>query len=48
MAKTVPEKTLSEADLAEAKKLDRQLTDAFSRKDLDGVMACMWNSRTSS
>ena len=34
---------LTEADLAEAKDLDRQLTQAMGRKDLDAVMACFWN-----
>lgn len=34
---------LTEADLSEAKDLDRRLTEAFSRKDLDAAMACFWN-----
>jgi len=34
---------LSEADLAEAKDLDRQLTEAMGRKDLDAAMACFWD-----
>jgi uncharacterized protein (TIGR02246 family) len=31
-------------DLAEAQKLVNQFTEAMSRKDLDGAMACFWNS----
>ena len=34
---------LTQADLAEAKDLDRRLGEAFGRKDLDAVMACFWN-----
>ena len=34
---------LAQADLDEAKALDRRLTEAIGRKDLDGVMACVWN-----
>lgn len=34
---------LTEADLTEAKDLDRRLTEAFSRKDLEATMACFWN-----
>ena len=44
MAKNVPERLLSEDELAEAKELDRRLCEAISRKDLDAVMACFWNS----
>ena len=34
---------LTKADLAEAKDLDRRLSEAMSRKDLDATMACFWN-----
>ncbi len=34
---------LTKADLAEAKDLDRRLSEAMSRKDLDTTMACFWN-----
>jgi uncharacterized protein (TIGR02246 family) len=44
MAKTVPVKSLSESELAEAKELDRRLCEAISRKDLDAAMACFWDS----
>jgi len=37
------ENQLSEADLAEAKELDRQFIEAMSRKDLDAAMACFLN-----
>jgi len=36
-------RSVSEVDLAGAKDLDRRLTDALSRKDLDAAMACFWN-----
>ncbi len=36
--------SLSAADLAEAKDLERRFTEAMSRKDLDAVMDCFWNS----
>ena len=36
--------SLAEADLAEAKDLDRKFTEAMSRKDLDAAMDCFWNS----
>jgi len=35
--------TLTKTDLAEAKDLDRRLTEAIGRKDLDATMACFWN-----
>ena len=35
---------LDEADLAEAKELDRRFVEAMSNKDLDAAMACFWNS----
>ena len=35
--------SLAEADLAEAKDLDRRFTEAMSQKDLDAAMACFWN-----
>jgi uncharacterized protein (TIGR02246 family) len=35
--------TLNDLDLAEVKDLDRRFTEAFSRKDLDALMACFWN-----
>ena len=34
----------TQADLAEAKELDRRFTEAMSRKDLDAVMDCFWNN----
>lgn len=34
---------LTEADLDETKALDRRFTEAISRKDLDAVMACVWD-----
>ena len=37
--------TLTESDLSEAKDLDRRLTEAFSRKDLEAAMACFWNDQ---
>lgn len=37
-------KSLSTADLAEAKDLDQQFVKAMSSKDLDAAMACFWNS----
>ena len=43
MKKNISNQTLTESDLTEAKDLDRRLTDAFSRKDLDAAMACFWN-----
>ena len=36
-------RSVSQVDLAGAKDLDRRLTDALSRKDLDAAMACFWN-----
>jgi ketosteroid isomerase-like protein len=44
MAKPVPVESLTEAELAEAKELDRRLCEAMGRKDLDAVMTCFWNS----
>ena len=35
--------SLAEADLAEAKDLDRKFTEAMSRKDLDAAMDCFLN-----
>ena len=34
---------LTNADITEAQDLDRRLTEAMSRKDLDATMACFWN-----
>lgn len=44
MAKPVSVEALSEAELAEAKELDRRLCEALGRKDLEAAMACFWNS----
>ena len=44
MTKPVPAASLTPDELAEAKELDRRLCDAMSRKDLDAVMACFWDS----
>ena len=44
MAKLVPAASLTPAELEEARELDRRLCDAMGRKDLDGVMACFWDS----
>ena len=44
MARSVPTASLTPGELAEAKELDRRLCDAMSRKDLDAVMACFWDS----
>jgi len=44
MAKPVPVESLSVADLAEVKELDRRLCEAIGRKDVDAAMACFWNS----
>lgn len=35
--------TLTDADLDEAKDLDRRFADAWARKDLDAAMACFWD-----
>jgi uncharacterized protein (TIGR02246 family) len=43
MAKHNPTHHPTKADLAEAIDLDRRLTEAMGRKDLDAVMACFWN-----
>jgi uncharacterized protein (TIGR02246 family) len=43
MAKHYSTHPPTKADLAEAKDLDRRLTEAIGRKDLDAVMACFWN-----
>lgn len=43
MAEHDSPQTLTEADLAEARDLDRQFGEAFARKDLDAAMACFWN-----
>ena len=34
----------TKADLDEAKDLDRRLTEAVSRKDIDAAMACFWDN----
>ena len=46
MAKSTPRTptTLTDSALTEMKELDRRVTDAFSRKDLEAAMACFWNS----
>jgi uncharacterized protein (TIGR02246 family) len=44
MAKPVSPQSLSDAELAEAKKLDRRFCDALARKDLEAAMACFWDS----
>jgi uncharacterized protein (TIGR02246 family) len=44
MARSVPAASLTPGELAEAKELDRRLCDAMSRKDLDAVMTCFWDS----
>jgi ketosteroid isomerase-like protein len=37
-------KTLTAADLEGAKDLARRFVDSINRKDLNGTMACIWNS----
>jgi len=37
------EPSLSKTDLAEMRNLDRRLTEALSKKDLDATMECFWN-----
>jgi len=37
------ERTLTDADLEEAKDLDRRFAEAWARKDLDAAMACFWD-----
>jgi ketosteroid isomerase-like protein len=37
-------KSLTAADLAGAKDLARRFVESINRKDLDGTMACVWNS----
>ena len=44
MKRTLLRDFLSAADLAEVKDLERRFTEAMSRKDLDAVMDCFWNS----
>ncbi len=44
MAEPLSGKSLSDAEIAEARALDQKLCEAISRKDLDAVMACFWNS----
>jgi uncharacterized protein (TIGR02246 family) len=44
MSKSVSAKTLTEAEITESKELDRKLSEAMSRKDLEATMACFWNS----
>jgi len=44
MEKSVSFQSLTDAEVAEAKELDRRLCEAFGRKDLDAAMACFWNS----
>jgi ketosteroid isomerase-like protein len=36
--------TISASDLAEVKDLANRFVDSINRKDLDGTMACVWNS----
>ena len=43
MAKIDSAYTLTDIDLVKAKDLDFRLADAFSRKDLNAVMACLWD-----
>ena len=43
MIKNDSTQPLTKADLSGAKDLDRRLTEAFSRKDLDAAMTCFWN-----
>jgi uncharacterized protein (TIGR02246 family) len=43
MAEHYSPQSLTEADLTEAKDLDRQLCEAMGRKDVDAVMACFWD-----
>jgi uncharacterized protein (TIGR02246 family) len=43
MERQTPTRPLSSTDLAEARDLDRRLTEAMSRKDLDATMACFWD-----
>jgi ketosteroid isomerase-like protein len=40
---TVAPAVLSEQDLQAQKELDQAFCSAMSRKDLDGVMRCLWN-----
>jgi len=44
MAKPVSPQSLTDAELAEAKDLDRRLCEAFGKKDLEAAMACFWKS----
>src|SRR3989304_4510380 len=37
-------KSLSKADLAAVEELAGRFVDAINRKDIDGTMACVWNS----
>jgi ketosteroid isomerase-like protein len=43
MSKQDTTKKPTAVDLEGAKELDRQLSDALSRKDLDAAMKCFWN-----
>ena len=44
MAKSVSTQSLTDAEWAEAKDLDRRLCEAFEKKDLEAAMACFWDS----
>jgi ketosteroid isomerase-like protein len=44
MAKAVPTRPLSSAELSEARDLDRRFCEAMGRRDLDAAMACFWDS----
>jgi len=44
MAKSVSPQSLTEAELAEARELDRRFCEAFGKKDLAAAMACFWDS----
>ena len=41
---TLAPPVLSEQDLQAQKELDQSFCSAMSRKDLDGVMRCLWNN----
>lgn len=44
MAKRASLQSLTDAEMAEAKDLDRRLCEAFGKKDLEAAMACFWDS----
>jgi uncharacterized protein (TIGR02246 family) len=44
MSEPVSPRSLTEAEMAEAKDLDRRFCDAMARKDLEAAMACFWDS----